>query len=378
MREDDAIDLDFLGDESFLEQQQEEIVEDDGARGLKFAFIGAGQAGNNICSQLWSQGYRRVILFNTTEKDLRTNKVPQKYHVVPDGFDGAGKSRKIGCDAAVAASTKIMELAATRFTGSDFIFVVTSAGGGSGSGSAKTLANLAKSYLMQNQGLSESEAMSRVGLIAVLPKPQEASAAADNAKNLIADFVDTSTGRSLGHSPLLFVDNARAESNLPKTISISEVNPTINKIIANLFDMFNTTSARHSEISVFDPKDYASILKSGIVTIGISGMRKVETTADLARQIKANLTNTLLVDKLDLGTGSHAGLIIIAGDEAMATISRQAMNMAQETLTAMLSNGSSSKKVYSHLGVYRQNREQVNVMTIIGGISFPLSRIDNM
>jgi cell division GTPase FtsZ len=370
---DDALDLGFLGDDIFTEPQQADIIEDDGARGLKFSFIGAGQCGNNMCSQLWEQGYRRVILFNTTEKDLRINRVPPKYHVIAESYDGAGKNREVGKEAARASSSRIVELMSERFKGSDFIFIVTSSGGGSGSGSAWVLAKLAVSYLVQNQGLSDAEATSRVGVIGVLPKPQEGSASIRNSAEFIRDFVDEK-GKSYGHSPLIFIDNARAASNLPSTIAVSDVNPTINKIITQLLDVFNITSARHSDIATFDPQDFAGILKSGIVTFGGSGLKKIENDADIARQVKVNLTNNMLVEKLDVSTGTHSGLLLLAGDSLLGRMPQSAITLAQETITSLL-GVDANKTVYNQCGVYRQVKEQLNIFTIIGGVSFPMNRL---
>lgn len=374
----DLLDLDFLGDDLILEQAPEPtVIEDDGERGLKFAFICAGQCGNNIGSTLWEQGYRRVIQFNTTEHDLSMTRVPKRWHVVAEGFDGAGKSREIGKRAAAHSSTQVMELMQERFRGVDFIFVVTSSGGGSGSGSASVFAGIAKSYLMQTQGLAEQEAMSRVGVIGVLPKHQEGSTVLENTKAFLHEFVDGTTGKSKGHSPLVFVDNSRASSFLPKSVSISETNNMINKIVMGLFDVFNTVTTRNSNISTFDPKDYAGILRSGIITLGASELRKIESDVDIPRQIKANLVNTLLVDKLDIGTGTHAGFLLIAGDTAMELITNTAVTKAQEVLNTLLSSSDSKKAVTITTGIYRQVKETVKILTLLGGLSFPLSRLED-
>lgn len=369
---DDVLDLDFLGDSLLQDPVQDQVIEDDGERGLRFGFIGVGQCGNNIGSTLWEQGYRRVILFNTAAQDLFANKVPGSWHVVPDGFDGAGKDRAVGAEAAKTASTKVLELMQARFRGVDYVFIVTSTGGGTGSGSTPVLAETAISYLMQSQGLDYAKARSRVGVVAALPKPQEGSTVQENTKQFLKAFVDSNTGKSKGHSPLVFIDNSRASTFLPKQISISEVNSSINRIVMGLFDVFNTVSVRKSNIYTFDPKDYSGILGSGIITFGASELRKIESDIDIARQIKANLTNTLLVDKLEVGTGTHAGLLLVAGDTAMELISERAVTQAQEVVNTLLGSG---KNVTITTGIYRQNKETVKILTLFGGLSFPVSRL---
>lgn len=354
----------------------EDVVEDAGARGLKFAFIGSGQCGNNICSTLWDNGYRRVILFNTTEKDMRINSVPQAYHVVADGYDGAGKDRSAGNAAALSSTQQILGLMSRRFAGADFIFVCASAGGGTGSGSAKALADMAKSWLMQTENIEEAEAAKRVGVIVALPKTQEGSTSTQNAKALLLDFIDASTGLSKQHSPLFLVDNARAENILRNVkVPLSQMNGAINKIVVQLFDMFNTTSARHSDLYTLDSKDYSGILSSGIVTVGAGRVRVVENDHDIARVLKTNLSATVLVDGLDLSSGTHAALVINAGDSVIDTITPASVDRAQEMLNMLLGGHSGNKSVTLHLGMYRQDAERIDVMSIVGGLAFPVSRL---
>lgn len=372
----DALDMDFLGDDLLLEQVQDTFVEDNGERGLKFGFVCVGQCGNNIGSALWEQGYRRVIQFNTTEHDLQANRVAKRWHHVAEGFDGAGKERSVGREAAQQSTHAVLELMQERFKSVDFIFVVTSTGGGTGSGASSVFAGVAKSYLMQSQNMSEQEAVSRVGLIAVLPKPQEGSTVAANTRAFLQEFVDPRTGKSRGHSPLVFIDNSRAASFLPKTVSIAEVNATINRIVIGIFDVFNTVTVRHSNIATFDPKDYTGILRSGIITIGVSELRRIESDVDIPRQIKTNLANTLLVDKLDVSTGTHAGFLLVAGDTAMEMIASQSVTKAQEVLNTMLSAQDTGKMVTITTGIYRQNKETVKIFTVLGGLSFPISRLE--
>ena len=375
----DTFDLESLdiGDLDFDvgEVEAAKTVDDDGERGLKFAFIGSGQCGNNLCSALWDHGYRRVVLFNTTEKDLRVNSVPSAWHVIAEGYDGAGKDRALGRQAAISSSQNILELMTKRFHGADYIFVCASAGGGTGSGSAFALAEIAKSWLMQTTNITEAEAGKRVGVIAALPKTQEGSTTTQNAKAFISDFVDPATGVSRGHSPLLFIDNGRSERPLAK-VPLASMNAAINKVLVQLFDMFNTTCARHSDMYTLDSKDYAGILSSGIITIGASRIRVVENDADIARQLKTNLQHTVLVDGLDLSTGTHAALVINAGDSVIDTISSASVSQAQEMLNSLLGGNNGAKSVTLHLGMYRQTREQIDILSIVGGLRFPIARLN--
>ena len=372
-------DLDNLdiGDLDFdVSASASELVDDDGERGLRFSFIGSGQCGNNLCSALWDTGYRRMLLFNTTEKDLRINSVPQAWHVLATGYDGAGKDRNVGKQAVISMSQNILELMSRRFAKSDFIFICASAGGGTGSGSAKALAEIAKSWLIQTENITEAEAAARVGVIAALPKSQEGTAALQNAKEFVTDFVDPVTGMSCGNSPLFFVDNARSEAPLARLkVPMPQMNTAINKVVVQLFDSFNQISARHSDMYTLDSKDYSSLLRSGIVTIGMSRLRVVENDADIARALKANLSQSVLVEGLDLASATHAALVITAGDNAINTVTSPSIEQAQAMLNTLLGGHIGNKKVTLYLGMYRQSREQVDIMSIVGGLKFPVNRL---
>lgn len=369
----DNLDLDFLSDDLILEPQEETIVQDDGERGLKLAFIGVGQAGNAMCSTLWEQGYRRVIQFNTTANDLQTSTVPKKWSVLASGYEGAGKNRQVGRKAAQDNSQEVLELMQQRFKNVDFIFIVTSAGGGTGSGASPVFAGLAASYLAQQMNISQEQAMSKVGVIAAIPKPQEGSVVGKNAREFLSEFI-TDKGNSRGHV-LLLVDNARAEKKLPKNISVTGVNTAINTVVLGLFDTLNKTSSRHSEFYAFDPKDYSGILSSGIISIGISRLNRIDSDADIARAVKYNMSESLMVDNIKIETGTHAGLIIVAGDNCLQSITNQAVTKAQEFVNSVMSEADANKKVCINLGVYRQNREVVDIITVFGGMKFATDRM---
>jgi hypothetical protein len=192
----------------------------------------------------------------------------------------------------------------------------------------------------------------------------------------VTDFVDPVTGMSRGNSPLFFVDNARSEAPLARLkVPMPQMNTAINKVVVQLFDSFNQISARHSDMYTLDSKDYSSLLRSGIVTIGMSRLRVVENDADIARALKANLSQSVLVEGLDLASATHAALVITAGDNAINTVTSPSIEQAQAMLNTLLGGHIGNKKVTLYLGMYRQSREQVDIMSIVGGLKFPVNRL---
>lgn len=371
---DNELDLDFGGLDVDTDST-ETVIEDNGARGLKFGFIGLGQAGNAIATQFWNDGYRRVLLFNTTDKDLMGSTVPKAWQCIASSYDGAGKDRNAGRKALVESASELMEKISKRMYDVDFIFVCTSAGGGTGSGAAHPLVQLLKSYMMQKFDITVEEAVKRIGVIAVLPKPQEGSTVLRNAGEFLSQFLSINGENAVSEHPLLLVENARAIERLGKNIQLSAVNDSINKVIVRVFDSFNTIASRHSDLSTFDPKDYASILGSGILSIGVRDIEKVVDVVDIARAIKHNITNNIMISDLVIDSGTHAGLILMAGDKAMATITNDALTQAQESLNSLLGGFGGSKHVVLHTGIYRQVKEKISVLTIIGGLALATRRL---
>lgn len=85
------IDFENLDSLEAEEQQQEDKFEDVEIKGLSIGIIGVGQGGNRIAESFYNLGYRKVILFNTTEKDMQGLSVPKKHWVVAKDIEGAGK-----------------------------------------------------------------------------------------------------------------------------------------------------------------------------------------------------------------------------------------------------------------------------------------------
>lgn len=348
-------------------------IEDANQVGLKFGFIGAGQGGCNLVNVLWeSFGYRRCILFNTTSKDLAHNSIPQSNHIVPSGFDGAGKDRSRGREAATAAKPDIVAALQQRVKSVDYLFVVSSAGGGSGSGATPVLAEIAVQYIKQLTGLTTEEAMKRVGIIAMLPERADGSAVVKNAGQLLSEITIDNKSK---YGPMLLIDNQRIKTMGRGTLG--DWQEKSNTLTARLFDIFNALSARDSRVSTFDPTDYKSVLSSGIITIGLNILRQgIEQETSISTQLRSNLSSNLLVDGLDLSSGTHAALLVVSDEKNLSSPhSAVALQRASETLLTLLGN-SEEKSVMLHQGVYSSKQPAVLVYSIIGGLSISQTKLN--
>jgi hypothetical protein len=173
---------------------------------------------------------------------------------------------------------------------------------------------------------------------------------------------------------MLLIDNQRVKTMGKSTLG--DWQEKSNTLTARLFDIFNALSARDSRVSTFDPTDYKSVLSSGIITIGLNILRQgIEQETSISMQLRANLSSNLLVDGLDLSSGTHAALLVVSDEKNLsAPHSATALQRASETLLTLLGN-SEEKSVMLHQGVYSSKQPAVLVYSIIGGLSISQSKL---
>jgi hypothetical protein len=156
-------------------------------------FIGVGQAGGNICHLFEAQGFH-VMYINTSQEDLRTlNGAKWKHHIA--GGEGTAKDRKLAKTLLMDSFQDVTGEVFERMAGIEFIFVVFSAGGGTGSGISPMLIDV----------LSQELPDKNIGAITILPAASELIKTQSNAyecfgelsslESLRATFVMDNNGR---------------------------------------------------------------------------------------------------------------------------------------------------------------------------------------
>ncbi|MBR6376375.1 MAG: cell division protein FtsZ, partial [Oscillospiraceae bacterium] len=105
--------------------------------------IGVGGAGNNVVNRMLASGVEGVdfLVVNTDRQDLNKSKCPNKLPIGEKltGGMGAGSKPEIGKKSAEesrAAIAKVLE-------GADMVFITAGMGGGTGTGAAPIIADLA-------------------------------------------------------------------------------------------------------------------------------------------------------------------------------------------------------------------------------------------
>jgi len=112
--------------------------------GAKIKVIGVGGAGNNAVNTMIESGLTGVefIAVNTDAQDLNSSLAPRRFQLgaqLTKGL-GAGSNPEVGREAALEDRERLAEL----LVGADMVFVTAGMGGGTGTGAAPVIAQVAK------------------------------------------------------------------------------------------------------------------------------------------------------------------------------------------------------------------------------------------
>ncbi len=134
--------MDFLVESAMKNAPQNNMEYEVGQANIKV--IGSGGAGNNMVGWLYKKGVKgaEIIACNTDKQHLNIIDADKKFLI------GTSITRGLGCGGfpergAEAARESMNELKET-VKGADMVFVCAGMGGGTGTGSAPVIANLAK------------------------------------------------------------------------------------------------------------------------------------------------------------------------------------------------------------------------------------------
>ena len=353
--------------------EQEVGVVDKIKGSTRYAWIGAGQCGGRLVKSFYDLGYKKVLAVNTTHHDLDLLDIPKNQKFSMNiGEKGAGKDMERGKEAVQQYQQDILHLTGQIFgTQVDHIMVCFGAGGGTGSGSVVGLVEIAKRYA-RYIGLNNPN--KNVGVVMTLPTVGEASSPliAENAYKAAWELSQMATSGKI--SPLIIVDNDKINKMYPG-MTVKEFWPSINNTVASLFDIFNKVSALSSQYTAFDPVDYHSIMESG--GCAIMGLTKVTKFSDkfvLSEAVKKNLEKTLLAGGFDLTSSKVSGCIAVGGRKLMASAKglQDNIDYSFDVLSEI------TGKATIHRGIYEDGRESLRVYTIIGGLSSPTERLEEL
>ena len=327
----------------------------------KIKVIGAGGGGCNAVNRMIESGVGGVdfIVANTDLQVLNVSKAETKIQLGKDGL-GAGGNPEIGREAAVESKKEIEEV----LSGSDMVFVTCGLGGGTGTGAAPIIAEIA-----QEQGALT---------VAIVTKPFkfEGRRRMENAEVGLAELrkhVDT----------IIVIPNDRLRDIIDRSTPIVEAFKEVDNVLRRAVQSISDLIAVSGLVNL-DFADVKAVMQNrGNAIIGI-GIGEGENRAiEAAQQAVASplLENTIdgATDAIINITGGNSLTLFEAEDAA--EVVRNAANTDINTIFGAVINENLNDEVIVTViatGFY-DDKEQVGGVTedLPSNSSYMMNDVDN-
>jgi cell division protein FtsZ len=318
---------------SELNKELEELLKKQNAR---IKVIGVGGAGNNTVSRMREVGIKggEIIAINTDAQDLLYSNADQKILIgreISKGL-GAGSNPRIGAEAAKEQAQEIKK----KLEGSDMVFITCGLGGGTGSGAAPIIAEIAK----------KSGALT-IGIV-TLPFTVEGARRIENAMESlerIESAVDT----------LIIIPNDKLlelapDLPLPTAFKIAD------EILTNAVKGITELVTRSGLVNL-DFADVKAIMSNGGVSL--IGMGEDDSSNRALEAVEKALTNPLL--DVDITNGTGALVNVIGGNDLSLKEYKEIMEVIGKRL-------SPEAKLISGAQISKDLEGTIRVMVIITGV----------
>ncbi len=282
----------LLEKESTLRSTDEELEQILRSHRTVIRVVGTGGAGNNTVTRLKEVGINGVetIAINTDAQSLLHTRADNKILIgknISNGL-GSGSDPKIGEDAAREDAEEIKK----SLEGSDMVFVTCGLGGGTGTGSAPVIAEIAKSL----NALTIS--------VVTLPFAEEGSARKHNALAGLERLRNNS-------DTVIVVQNDKLFDIVPD-LPLNAAFKVADEVLVNAVKGITELVTEKGLINL-DFSDVRSVMKNGSTAMIGIGESEAENKADEA--VAKAIENPLL--DVDI-TGAQSALIHITGDDTMS------------------------------------------------------------
>lgn len=308
--------------------------------------IGCGGAGNNMVGWLYKKGIKgaEIIACNTDKQHLGVIDADRKYLI------GKGVTRGLGCGGfpekgAEAAKESIQDLKES-LKGSDMVFVCAGMGGGTGTGAAPVVAQIAKDI-----------GSIVIGTVTMPFKIERARVdRAEFGLHQLRQVSDT----------VIVIDNNRLvqiAGNLPIQQAFAVANELVSTMIKGIVETISIPSLVN-----LDYADVQAIMHNG--GVAVIGVGSSDTNNRVEEAVKGALANPLL--EVDY-KGATGALIHIVGGPDMTL---DEINRAGELATESLDEDAN---VIWGARVDENMKGRITVMTIVTGVKSPwvLGKIDH-
>ena len=319
-----------------LKNQKVQRIGEVGQANIKV--IGVGGAGNNMISWLYKKGVKgaEIMACNTDQQHLEMTEADVKFLI------GRNITRGLGCGGfpakgAQAAQETVNEIKEV-LKGSDMVFVCAGMGGGTGTGAAPFIANVAK----------ETGAIV-IGTVTMPFKMERVRIdKAEFGLQQLRDVCDTA----------IVIDNNRLASiagNLPVQQAFAVANELVATMIRGIVETISVPSLVNLDFA-----DVKAIMKGGGVAaigVGVSdSMNRVE------QAVQGALSNPLL--EIDY-KGAEGALIHIEGGPDMT------LDEVAKVGELVTQHMDADANVIWGARVNEEMKNKIRVMTIMTGVSSP-------
>lgn len=262
---------------------------------LKIGVVGLGNAGSQVAALAHEKLGVEVLVINSSEKDLQT--IPSNIpNLLIGDTKGAGKER--------AAAQKFLKESimgiikdeeASKIFNQEVLFIISSTGGGTGSGTSILLSNI----------VEEVYPNTKIIIVGILPTLKEALSTQLNSIAYMQELYQTLDGATY-----MLYDNDKL-SKLPSTTMMQKINESI----VNDIDVIRGTYQMPTRYSSIDEKDMGNIISThgriaiaSLTDIKEKDIDEVSLEELLIQQFKTNAHCELQRDKIVHRTGVISNL----------------------------------------------------------------------
>ncbi len=335
--------MDFIVENALKQNTEQEMPDSNMQANIKV--IGAGGAGNNMVNWLYKKGIQgaEIVACNTDFQHLKITNADKKFLI------GKEKTRGLGCGGypergAESATESKMQIKES-LGGADMVFVCAGMGGGTGTGSAPVIAQVAKDL-----------GSIIIGTVTMPFKIERARVdKAEWGLQQLRQVCDT----------VIVIDNNRLvqiAGNLPVQQAFAVANELISTMIKGIVETIAVPSLVNLDFA-----DVKAIMSDGgVAAIGVGSS---DTNNRVEEAVKGALNNPLLDINYEGATG--ALLHISGGPEMTLSEVEQIGNIVTENLDP-------DANVIWGARIDDGLKGQITVMTIITGVNSPwiLGKLD--
>ncbi|PSP16298.1 cell division protein FtsZ [Halobacteriales archaeon QH_10_67_13] len=317
------------------EQEQKQMDDVEGFGDPRIVIVGCGGAGNNTVNRLYNIGVEGVdtVALNTDKQHLRMIEADTKILVgksLTNGL-GAGGDPSMGERATEMAQGTIKEV----LSGADLVFVTAGMGGGTGTGAAPVVSNIAK-----------EEGAIVVGMVSTPFNVERArTVKAEEGLEKLREEADS----------IIVLDNNRLLDYVPN-LPIGKAFSVMDQIIAETVKGISETIIQPSLINL-DYADMTSIMDQGGVAVMLVGETQEKNKTE---EVVKDAMNHPLLD-VDY-RGASGGLVHITGGPDLTL--QEAEGIAQNITDRL----EASANVIWGARIQEEYKGKVRVMAIMTGV----------